>query len=178
MTKQQFIKNYCERSGITEQEFLETQVALPCNCSYEDCEKWAAVSNNENYIKAQNELNPPAFKYTAKIHAKRKAIQLRQSSQNKAKNHSKTMKEQTNTPEPKESNIVKVLQKAFANFKTHFNRDPVSVTVNPESFKTISEELVLLAPRGLGNYKIKIGDVTVEIIINKSESNKQSFEIN
>jgi hypothetical protein len=187
MTKQQFIKNYCERSGITEQEFLETQVALPCNCDYEDCEKWAAVSNNKLSIKAHNELNPLAFKYPAKINAKRKAIQLRHSNQNSAKNHSKTMKELANTPEPKESNIVKVLQKAFANFKTHFNRDPVSITMNPFTYKILNEQVYIKADdifekpadSKFPELAIQIGSVIAEIIINHSDqSDKQSFEIN
>lgn len=56
MTKENFIKLYCEKSDITEEELLKTQVVLPCNCNDETCKGWAVVSNNELSIKAHCEL--------------------------------------------------------------------------------------------------------------------------
>lgn len=56
MTKEDFIKLYCEKSKITEQELLESQVVLPCNCGDEICKGWAVVGNNELNIKAHKEL--------------------------------------------------------------------------------------------------------------------------
>lgn len=56
MTKEDFIKLYCEKSGITEEELLKTQVVLPCNCNDEICKGWAVVSNNELSIKAHYDL--------------------------------------------------------------------------------------------------------------------------
>lgn len=51
MEKQDFIKLYCEKSGITEEELQKTQVVLPCNCNHELCKGWAVISNNELSIK-------------------------------------------------------------------------------------------------------------------------------
>lgn len=59
MTKDEFIASYCERSGITRERFDRTDVALPCACQYEDCEGWAAVSNNALSIKNHTELYSP-----------------------------------------------------------------------------------------------------------------------
>lgn len=50
MTKEEFEKGYCERSGITLEEYHETQVTLPCSCGYEDCEGWAVISNDPRLI--------------------------------------------------------------------------------------------------------------------------------
>jgi hypothetical protein len=44
MTKEEFIKSYCERSGITERELMNTQSATPCDCGHKTCEGWAMVS--------------------------------------------------------------------------------------------------------------------------------------
>lgn len=56
LTKEEFEENYARDSGITIEEYRETQVTLPCNCSYEGCKGWAAVSNNERAIKAHKDL--------------------------------------------------------------------------------------------------------------------------
>lgn len=44
MTRDEFERGYCERSGITALEFRKYMVALPCACEAEECEGWAAVS--------------------------------------------------------------------------------------------------------------------------------------
>ena len=56
MTKEEFEKGYIEKSGITAQEYNETQVTLPCICGQEGCSGWAAVSNNPHSIKAHKDL--------------------------------------------------------------------------------------------------------------------------
>lgn len=50
MTKEEFEKVYCERSGITLEEYHETQVTLPCCCGYDDCLGWAVISNDPRLI--------------------------------------------------------------------------------------------------------------------------------
>lgn len=49
----QFVKMYCETSGISEREFYESQVPMPDITSPHG---WAAVSNNPLSIKAHVDL--------------------------------------------------------------------------------------------------------------------------
>ena len=56
MSKEEFLKQYCEKSKIKEEVLLKSQVVLPCNCNYGNCKGWALVSNNKISIKAHNEL--------------------------------------------------------------------------------------------------------------------------
>jgi hypothetical protein len=56
MTKVEFEKGYCERSGISLEEYEEDNVTLSCNCGHESCEGWAAVSNRPLSIKAHKDL--------------------------------------------------------------------------------------------------------------------------
>lgn len=58
LTKEEFEKGYCERSGITTEEYKNdfNLVTLPCNCIDEDCPKWAAVTNGPRYIRIHNDL--------------------------------------------------------------------------------------------------------------------------
>jgi hypothetical protein len=51
-----FIQRYCERSGLSVSEVMQTQVCLPCSCSDDGCEGFAMVSNNPLSIKAHNML--------------------------------------------------------------------------------------------------------------------------
>lgn len=46
MTQSEFIKLYCERSNITEEQLNELgQFAVPCDCKQtEDCKGWAMLS--------------------------------------------------------------------------------------------------------------------------------------
>jgi hypothetical protein len=48
MTKDEFEEGYCERSGITIEEYHNdcNLITLPCNCRQEGCEGWAAISND------------------------------------------------------------------------------------------------------------------------------------
>jgi len=59
LTKFQFVKNYAERSGITEDQLMKNQVALPCDCGHEKCEGWAMVQNNRESIETHNDLYSP-----------------------------------------------------------------------------------------------------------------------
>ena len=56
MTKQEFIKQYCKLSGITDKEFSDFFIVLPCECNEEGCKGWAVVSNIPIAIKAYNDL--------------------------------------------------------------------------------------------------------------------------
>jgi hypothetical protein len=53
MSKEEFEKEYCERSGITIDEYHNEYnlITLPCNCEYEDCHGWAAVTNEPLLVK-------------------------------------------------------------------------------------------------------------------------------
>lgn len=56
LTKEEFKKEYCAKSGITWDELSKTQIVLPCSCNYEDCKGWAMVSNEPLNIKAHMDL--------------------------------------------------------------------------------------------------------------------------
>ena len=56
MTKEEFIKDYCRMSDIPPEYLLKVCVVLPCACGRDGCEGWAVVANNEQSIKAHNEL--------------------------------------------------------------------------------------------------------------------------
>lgn len=56
MNAEEFEKGFIERSEITQEFYSEHMVTLPCTCNGEDCEGFAAVSNNELSIKAHNFL--------------------------------------------------------------------------------------------------------------------------
>lgn len=56
MTKDEFEQGYIQRSGITKEEYDKHQVTMSCNCDYERCEGWAAVSNNPLAIEAHKRL--------------------------------------------------------------------------------------------------------------------------
>jgi len=58
MTKDEFIKMYCENSGFKSFE-EEGLIALPCQCDYEECKGWAAIENIPRCIKSHNELYNP-----------------------------------------------------------------------------------------------------------------------
>ena len=54
MTKEEFIKQYCEKSKITVEKFEKKLVALPCKCN-----GWAAVCNEQKSINIHFELYGP-----------------------------------------------------------------------------------------------------------------------
>lgn len=54
MDKEEFERGYCERSGITREEYERHYVTLPCDCDYEECEGWACVINHPVHIHAHN----------------------------------------------------------------------------------------------------------------------------
>jgi hypothetical protein len=56
MTKEEFEKRYCERSGISKEEYDEHEITLPCRCGENGCNGWAAVSNTPLAIKAHKDL--------------------------------------------------------------------------------------------------------------------------
>lgn len=58
MTSDEFERSYCERSGITLEEYHNefNLITLPCNCDHETCDGWAAVDNNQLSIKVHKDL--------------------------------------------------------------------------------------------------------------------------
>lgn len=56
MTKEEFEEGYCKRSGISLDEYNKYEITLPCSCEDEDCEGWAAVSNNSLLIEAHKKF--------------------------------------------------------------------------------------------------------------------------
>ncbi|PHA03006.1 hypothetical protein COE51_01295 [Bacillus pseudomycoides] len=52
MTKEEFENGYCQRSGITVEEYNNefNLITLPCDCGEDGCEGWAAVTNTPRMI--------------------------------------------------------------------------------------------------------------------------------
>lgn len=42
-TKEQFIRGYCGRAGVSWDQLSKHFHAVPCDCDYEGCEGWAMV---------------------------------------------------------------------------------------------------------------------------------------
>ena len=53
MTKKEFEKRYQKASKITPEFYKEWLVTMKCSCSYEECQGWAAISNNLDSIRTQ-----------------------------------------------------------------------------------------------------------------------------
>ena len=49
-TKEEFEKGYCERSGLTIEEYHRNHVTLPCACDFDGCEGWARIINYPDII--------------------------------------------------------------------------------------------------------------------------------
>lgn len=67
MSKDEFIAGYCERSGITREDFDATEIALQCACGMSLCHGWSAVTNHPIPIRNHMELYAPQ---AAKVPAK------------------------------------------------------------------------------------------------------------
>ena len=57
MEKEEFIKNYCEKSHLTRKEYDKDYVALPCNCGNPDCKGWATITKTGLAIKTHIATN-------------------------------------------------------------------------------------------------------------------------
>ena len=57
MTKDKFEADYIANSGITEKEYRDYLVTLPCGCDYKFCAGWAAVGNNPLSIKVHEDIS-------------------------------------------------------------------------------------------------------------------------
>lgn len=44
MTREEFIEEYCQRSGISWEELSKRREAIPCTCGEDLCKGWAMVS--------------------------------------------------------------------------------------------------------------------------------------
>lgn len=57
MNQEQFITEYCQRSGITTEFFAQHFITLPCDaCGYQDCDGWAAMVKNPMNVRAHIDL--------------------------------------------------------------------------------------------------------------------------
>ena len=59
ITKGEFEKNYCARSGITKEFYDKYYVTLPCACDYEECEGWAKIRNDPQSIDEHKRFYEP-----------------------------------------------------------------------------------------------------------------------
>lgn len=66
MNKEEFEKQYCEKSNISLDFYHKHFVTMSCECDGENCQGWAAVSKDSLSIKAHKEL------YTPIVQVKRK----------------------------------------------------------------------------------------------------------
>lgn len=56
ITKEEFENRYIEESEISQEFYNDEFITLPCTCDGEDCEGWAAISNNPLSLKGHNYL--------------------------------------------------------------------------------------------------------------------------
>ena len=56
MTKDEFIQEDCQRSGIEWEQLSKRQEVRPCNCGDELCQGWAMVSKDPMTLKAHKAL--------------------------------------------------------------------------------------------------------------------------
>lgn len=66
MNKEDFEKQYCEKSNISLSVYHNHFVTMPCECSDDNCPGWAAVSKDKLSVNAHKEL------YTPVVQVKRK----------------------------------------------------------------------------------------------------------
>lgn len=61
ISKEQFVKEYAGRSGLTEEEFFAeyNEIAMPCDCDYEECQGWRMVPNDPLRLKIYHDLYAP-----------------------------------------------------------------------------------------------------------------------
>lgn len=46
MTAEDFERQYCERSGWTVEQFRKYKTVRPCDCDYEGCHGWQALTHD------------------------------------------------------------------------------------------------------------------------------------
>ena len=46
ITKEEFIKTYCERSNISWETLSQRCIVVSCDCDYEGCQGWGMVSKS------------------------------------------------------------------------------------------------------------------------------------
>lgn len=58
LTQTQFIKEYCDRSKITEQELNDLgRFAIPCDCEDESCNGWAMIGRGSIHSHVELYIN-------------------------------------------------------------------------------------------------------------------------
>jgi len=62
MTKEEFEESYCRRSNITLEVYHRWKVTLPCECTYEGCQGWAAIPNDPSCIEDHMKFYMPLSK--------------------------------------------------------------------------------------------------------------------
>ena len=75
--------------------------------------------------------------------------------------------------------ILKVLSQAVKNFKTHFKKDPVALTINPYTKNLFDKEIVIFnkAEDNLKNTHFVVGGVKLEVIVNDDTKQTQLLEL-
>ena len=75
--------------------------------------------------------------------------------------------------------ILKVLSQAVKNFKTHFKKDPVALTINPYTKNLFDKEIIIFhkAEDNLKNTHFVVGGVKLEVIVNDDTKETQLLEL-
>lgn len=75
--------------------------------------------------------------------------------------------------------ILQVLSQAVKNFKTHFKREPIALTINPYTKNLFDNEILIFhkAESNLKNTHFLIGGVNLEVIVNDDAKETQSLEL-
>ena len=75
--------------------------------------------------------------------------------------------------------ILQVLSQAVKNFKTHFKKDPVALTINPYTKNLFDKEIVIFnkAEDNLKNTHFVVGGVKLEVIVNDDTKQTQLLEL-
>lgn len=87
------------------------------------------------------------------------------------------MENQILAQEDKSQNKTSVIYTALSNFKKHFKRNPVSITMSPETRDQFSLEIADLDPQAFAENQILFQGNRVDVILSDDISPKQSFEI-
>ena len=53
MTAEEFETGYCERSGITREQYREYYITMTCSCGCDGCDGFAKIRNTPEAIKDQ-----------------------------------------------------------------------------------------------------------------------------
>ena len=87
------------------------------------------------------------------------------------------MENEITTPKDKSQNVTGIIYTALSNFKKHFKRNPVSISMSRDTRDKFSVEMSSLDPVAFANNQVLFQGNTVNVIISNDIPEKQSFEI-